>query len=90
MFAVVRDDLRLAFDQLLQQFGAMGVQRVPRIPTIAMRRGTRMMIQGDDGARGRIRTTDTAIFSRMLYQLSYPGRASMSGATPFMCWRRGK
>ena len=25
------------------------------------------------GARGRIRTTDTAIFSRMLYQLSYPG-----------------
>jgi hypothetical protein len=26
-----------------------------------------------DGARGRDRTTDTAIFSRMLYQLSYPG-----------------
>ena len=26
-----------------------------------------------NGARGRIRTTDTAIFSRMLYQLSYPG-----------------
>lgn len=26
-----------------------------------------------DGARGRNRTTDTAIFSRMLYQLSYPG-----------------
>ena len=25
------------------------------------------------GARGRIRTADTAIFSRMLYQLSYPG-----------------
>lgn len=25
------------------------------------------------GARGRDRTTDTAIFSRMLYQLSYPG-----------------
>ncbi len=30
-----------------------------------------------DGARGRSRTADTAIFSRMLYQLSYPGeRAS--------------
>jgi hypothetical protein len=25
------------------------------------------------GARGRIRTTDTAIFSRLLYQLSYSG-----------------
>ena len=29
-----------------------------------------------NGARGRDRTTDTAIFSRMLYQLSYPGRHS--------------
>ena len=28
---------------------------------------------GNDGARGRGRTADTAIFSRMLYQLSYPG-----------------
>src|SRR3954471_23288287 len=31
----------------------------------------------NDGAQGRDRTTDTAIFSRMLYQLSYlgiPGR----------------
>jgi hypothetical protein len=26
-----------------------------------------------NGARGRIRTADTAIFNRMLYQLSYPG-----------------
>ena len=26
-----------------------------------------------NGARGRDRTADTAIFSRMLYQLSYPG-----------------
>ena len=26
-----------------------------------------------NGARGRGRTADTAIFSRMLYQLSYPG-----------------
>ena len=29
--------------------------------------------KGIDGARGRSRTADTAIFSRMLYQLSYPG-----------------
>ena len=28
-----------------------------------------------DGAQGRDRTTDTAIFSRMLYQLSYLGTA---------------
>ena len=27
----------------------------------------------DKGAQGRSRTTDTAIFSRMLYQLSYLG-----------------
>ena len=35
------------------------------------------------GARGRIRTTDTAIFSRLLYQLSYSGICA--GA---MRWRR--
>ena len=29
--------------------------------------------RGLDGAQGRNRTTDTAIFSRMLYQLSYLG-----------------
>ena len=29
--------------------------------------------ENQNGARGRIRTTDTAIFSRMLYQLSYSG-----------------
>ncbi len=33
----------------------------------------------ENGAQGRSRTTDTAIFSRMLYQLSYLG-------TPFG-WR---
>ena len=27
-----------------------------------------------NGAQGRDRTTDTAIFSRMLYQLSYLGK----------------
>jgi hypothetical protein len=30
---------------------------------------------GGVGAQGRDRTTDTAIFSRMLYQLSYLGTA---------------
>ena len=34
------------------------------------------------GAQGRNRTTDTAIFSRMLYQLSYLG--------PRRAWRRGE
>ena len=33
-----------------------------------------------NGAQGRNRTTDTAIFSRMLYQLSYLG--SGAGLTP--------
>ena len=31
------------------------------------------------GAQGRDRTTDTAIFSRMLYQLSYLGTSSPRG-----------
>jgi hypothetical protein len=31
------------------------------------------------GAQGRNRTTDTAIFSRMLYQLSYLGAGSPDG-----------
>ena len=32
-----------------------------------------MALEQGDGAQGRDRTTDTAIFSRMLYQLSYLG-----------------
>ena len=36
------------------------------------------------GAQGRNRTTDTAIFSRMLYQLSYLGvRAILMQVLPF-------
>src|SRR3989344_9252504 len=47
--------------------------------------------QGErSGARGRDRTADTAIFSRMLYQLSYPGigpcrtacRVGFQGSSP--------
>lgn len=33
-----------------------------------------------DGAQGRNRTTDTAIFNRMLYQLSYLGAKLTPGA----------
>ena len=33
-----------------------------------------------DGAQGRNRTTDTAIFSRMLYQLSYLGIRPLTDA----------
>ena len=36
----------------------------------------------DDGAQGRNRTTDTAIFSRMLYQLSYLGRSRRNRKSP--------
>ncbi len=35
-----------------------------------------------DGAQGRNRTTDTAIFSRMLYQLSYLGGREPAGLNP--------
>ena len=40
------------------------------------RRG-RTASEGEDGAQGRNRTTDTAIFSRMLYQLSYLGAEAL-------------
>jgi hypothetical protein len=43
------------------------------------------------GAQGRNRTTDTAIFSRMLYQLSYLGAAGTgvsSGAAAVIEERR--
>ena len=39
-----------------------------------------------NGARGRIRTADTAIFNRMLYQLSYPGIGFLAEASAG--WRR--
>ena len=34
-----------------------------------------------NGARGRIRTTDTRIFNPLLYQLSYPGTVSAAAKT---------
>ena len=39
-----------------------------------------------DGAQGRDRTTDTVIFSHVLYQLSYLG-AEPAGRR--VCWKRG-
>ena len=39
----------------------------------------------ENGAQGRNRTTDTAIFSRMLYQLSYLGIRCAAG--PCASWR---
>ena len=37
------------------------------------------VVKPANGAQGRDRTTDTAIFSRMLYQLSYLGVAGPGG-----------
>ena len=42
--------------------------------------GTAVMCERMNGAQGRNRTTDTAIFSRMHYQLSYLGTSK--GARP--------
>ena len=47
-----------------------------RLPDVRVQtRGSPIKVAGQsgDGAQGRNRTTDTAIFSRMLYQLSYLG-----------------
>ena len=38
------------------------------------------IVSGENGAQGRDRTTDTAIFSRMLYQLSYLGMLRLRAA----------
>ena len=42
-----------------------------------------------NGAQGRNRTTDTMIFSHVLYQLSYLGRTwgGGRGRPPRRCWR---
>ena len=37
-----------------------------------------MAVFQESGARGRTRTTDTRIFSPLLYQLSYPGLSIIS------------
>lgn len=40
------------------------------------------MLATTDGAQGRSRTADTAIFSRMLYQLSYLGAVAVAKVSP--------
>ncbi len=42
----------------------------------------KMLWRRENGAQGRNRTTDTAIFSRMLYQLSYLGPGLSGAAWP--------
>ncbi len=42
-------------------------------------RGGEQAMGNGNGAQGRNRTTDTAIFSRMLYQLSYLGTQAFPG-----------
>ena len=55
-------------------FGAVGAQQA----TQGYEMGGPLISRGS-GAQGRNRTTDTAIFSRMLYQLSYLGGSSKAG-----------
>lgn len=43
---------------------------------ILLERGLKTTLKS--GAQGRNRTTDTAIFSRLLYQLSYLGTVSLT------------
>ena len=51
--------------------------------------GAERTMHEDNGARGRDRTTDTTIFSRMLYQLSYPGIAAATVISgPASDWSR--
>ena len=50
--------------------------QVLRIETAEQIELARQVPSGENGAQGRNRTTDTAIFSRMLYQLSYLGAGS--------------
>ena len=40
--------------------------------------------EGGNGARDRNRTSDTAIFNRLLYQLSYSGADGRAGRTALM------
>ncbi len=63
----------------------MARRRLPEIAGVPLRmdRNRSASIRAY-GAQGRDRTTDTAIFSRMLYQLSYLGPRCAAGP------RRGK
>ncbi len=53
--------------------------RIGRHACVAAAVPVRLCFYRKNGARGRSRTADTAIFSRMLYQLSYPGPTGAAG-----------
>ena len=56
--------------------------RDDRLPLVAGRgaAGAPTALNGAGGAQGRDRTTDTVIFSHVLYQLSYLGALDGQGA----------
>jgi hypothetical protein len=52
------------------------MQMAPRLLNgagVVSKKNSKNRLEKANGAQGRNRTTDTAIFSRMLYQLSYLG-----------------
>lgn len=65
----------------------MNLQKTPACQTLEISHGNSFTVERvptakplkTNGAQGRSRTTDTAIFSRMLYQLSYLGMPSVGG-----------
>jgi hypothetical protein len=64
----------------IQSYAYVGSNVGPMSPYICERLNF-MRISGPNGAQGRSRTTDTAIFSRMLYQLSYLGVPAVAEAS---------
>ena len=59
----------------MRQHGSGGLSKTFEFDELCKREleGLKKASASKNGAQGRDRTTDTAIFSRMLYQLSYPG-----------------
>ncbi len=57
------------------------MRSIPHAPYYETKRHHRQIWKLENGAQGRDRTTDTAIFSRMLYQLSYLGAAPNAAKT---------
>ena len=48
-------------------------RKIHKVGQFAPKERVETMAEEKNGAQGRNRTTDTAIFNRMLYQLSYLG-----------------
>jgi hypothetical protein len=62
-------------NETCQATSRCGTKLSDRTLSNGSKRLTQMLKLHANGAQGRNRTTDTAIFSRMLYQLSYLGRS---------------